>query len=122
MLFLSAATIAHGNGRLNVRVINTVWNEACDLAGAGDHTPHAARHAMGRHLIDKTGNIAAVQRQLGHTNPAYSMQYARIPIRNWAMCLMIDRVYSVEVLWIGYQEKTNSLRGRIRDDLNKLLG
>ena len=38
------------------------------------------------------------------------------------MCLMIDRVYSVEVLWIGYQEKTNSLRGRIRDDLNKLLG
>ena len=33
---------------------------------------------MGRHLIDKTGNIAAVQRQLGHTNAAYSIQYARI--------------------------------------------
>ena len=33
---------------------------------------------MGRHLIGKTGNIAAVQRQLGHTNPAYSIQYARI--------------------------------------------
>jgi integrase len=77
-LFLSAATIAHGTGRLNVRVINTVWNEVCELAGVGDHTPHDARHAMGRHLIDKTGNIAAVQRQLGHTNPAYSMQYARI--------------------------------------------
>ena len=33
---------------------------------------------MGRRIIDKTGNIAAVQRQLGHTNPAYSKQYARI--------------------------------------------
>jgi integrase len=77
-LFLSAATTAHGNGRLNPRVINTVWNEVCELAGVEGHTPHDARHAMGRHLIEKTGNIAAVQRQLGHTNPAYSMQYARI--------------------------------------------
>jgi len=33
---------------------------------------------MGRHLIDKTGNVAAVQRQLGHKNAAYSMQYTRI--------------------------------------------
>lgn len=33
---------------------------------------------MGRHLIEKTGNIAAVQRQLGHKNAAYSMQYSRI--------------------------------------------
>jgi integrase len=74
----SAATTAHGNGRLNPRVINTVWNKVCELAGVGGHTPHDARHAMGRHLIEKTGNIAAVQRQLGHTNPAYSMQYARI--------------------------------------------
>jgi hypothetical protein len=28
--------------------------------------------------IDKTGNVAAVQRQLGHKNAAYSLQYARI--------------------------------------------
>ena len=33
---------------------------------------------MGKHLIEKTGNIAAVQRQLGHTTAAYSIQYARI--------------------------------------------
>jgi site-specific recombinase XerD len=77
-LFLSSRNTAHGNGRLNPRVINTVWNEVCQLAGVEGHTPHDARHAMGRHLIEKTGNIAAVQRQLGHTNPAYSMQYARI--------------------------------------------
>ena len=33
---------------------------------------------MGRHLIKKTGNVAAVQRQLGHQNAAYSLQYTRI--------------------------------------------
>jgi integrase len=59
-------------------VINTVFNELCSLAAVEGHTPHDARHAMGRHLIEKTGNIAAVQRQLGHTNAAYSIQYARV--------------------------------------------
>ena len=77
-LFLSAATNAHGDGPLSPRVINTVFKEACSLTGVEGHTPHDARHAMGRHLIEKTGNIAAVQRQLGHTNAAYSIQYARV--------------------------------------------
>jgi hypothetical protein len=27
---------------------------------------------VSKHLIEKTGNIAAVQRQLGHKNAAYS--------------------------------------------------
>ena len=86
-LFHSPATNAHGDGRLNPRVINTVWNEVCNLAGVGGHTPHDARHAMGRHLIEKTGNIAAVQRQLGHTNAAYSIQYARITDQELAEAL-----------------------------------
>jgi hypothetical protein len=33
---------------------------------------------MGKHIIGRTGNVAAVQRQLGHRNATYSMQYARI--------------------------------------------
>ena len=77
-LFLSPGSTPHGNGQLNPKVINTAWNEVCQLAGVEGHTPHDARHAMGKHLIEKTGNLAAVQRQLGHTNPAYSMQYTRI--------------------------------------------
>ena len=44
----------------------------------GGHTPHDARDAMGRHHINETGNIAASQRQLSHTNAAYSIQYARV--------------------------------------------
>ena len=33
---------------------------------------------MGQRLIAKTGNMAAVQRDLGHKNASYSMQYERI--------------------------------------------
>ena len=77
-LFLPAETVANSSGRLSPRVINTVWNEVCRWANVKGRTPHAARHAMGRHIMAKTGNVAAVQRQLGHKNAAYSLQYARL--------------------------------------------
>jgi len=48
-------------------------------------TPYDACHAMGKHFIEKTGNLAAVQRQLGHTNPAYSMQFTRITYEELGM-------------------------------------
>ncbi len=77
-LFITTATTQKGNGRLSAWMINQIWNKACEMAGVSDKTPHSARHAMGRHIIEKTGNVAAVQRQLGHKNAAYSLQYARI--------------------------------------------
>jgi integrase len=77
-LFLPAANKPQSAGRLSPVVINSVWNEVCAFAGVKGRTPHSARHAMGRHIIEKTGNVAAVQRQLGHKNAAYSLQYARI--------------------------------------------
>ncbi len=77
-LFLPAATYTRSSSRLQPMAINDIWNEVCALAGVEGKTPHSARHAMGRHIIDKTGNVAAVQRQLGHKNAAYSLQYARI--------------------------------------------
>ncbi len=77
-LFLSPCTNPNGNGRLTVKVVNDVWNDVCRNAGIEGKTPHSARHAMGRFIIEKTGNVAAVQRQLGHKNAAYSMQYSRI--------------------------------------------
>ena len=54
-----------------------MFNELCRLAGVEGHTPHDAHHAMGRYVIEKTGIITAVQRQLGHTNAAWPTQYAR---------------------------------------------
>jgi len=68
-----------GNGNLSPWSVNQVWNQVCEEAGIdARRTPHCARHAMGKHIMDKTGNLAAVQRQLGHKNAAYSMQYARV--------------------------------------------
>jgi site-specific recombinase XerD len=63
---------------LTASVINTVWNAVARLAGIQGKTPHAARHAMGQHIMEKTGNVAAVQRQLGHRHAAYAVQYARV--------------------------------------------
>jgi integrase len=77
-LFLTSSTNPHGDGRLSVQIVNDVWNEVTGLAGVEGKTPHSARHAMGKHIMEKTGNIAAVQRQLGHKNAVYSMQYSRI--------------------------------------------
>ena len=80
-LFLPPASVKNSKGRIQPSVVNTVWNQVCKMAGVGGaapKTPHSARHAMGRHLIEKTGNIEAVQRQLNHKNVAYSLQYARI--------------------------------------------
>src|SRR5215831_9533212 len=76
-LFLAATTVSQGIGRLTVRVINTIWNAVCRVAQVQGRTPHSARHAMGKHIIAKTGNIAAVQQQLGHRQATYAMQYAR---------------------------------------------
>ena len=76
-LFLAAASVPQGTGRLTVGVVNTVWNAVCRVAQVQGRTPHSARHAMGKHIIAKTGNIAAVQKQLGHRQAAYAMQYAR---------------------------------------------
>jgi len=77
-LFLPASNNPNAKERLSAEAINNAWNEVCRYAGVSGRTPHSARHAMGRHLVEKTGNIAAVQRQLGHKNAAYCMQYSRI--------------------------------------------
>lgn len=77
-LFLSPRQNAKSGGPLCPRSINNVWDRVCEVAGVTGKTPHSARHAMGKHVMEKTGNIAAVQRQLGHRNAAYSMQYARV--------------------------------------------
>jgi integrase len=77
-LFLPAESVFAAAGRLSPRSISNIWDDVCALAKVEGKSPHAARHAMGKHIIQKTGNIAAVQRQLGHKNAIYSMQYSRI--------------------------------------------
>jgi hypothetical protein len=50
---------------------------------------------MGRHFIEKAGNIAAVHRQVGHAKAAYSIQYARVTDQELAEALD-DRRSAVE--------------------------
>ncbi len=77
-LFLASGGNSQSKGKLHPNSVNYIWREVCQVAGVRGKTPHSARHAMGRHIMEKTGNVAAIQRQLGHKNAAYSMQYARI--------------------------------------------
>jgi len=78
-LFLPSSNIqSNTTGRLSVQTIHNIWKSVCFQAGVEGKTCHSARHAVGKHIIEKTGNVEAVQRQLGHKNPAYSMQYMRI--------------------------------------------
>jgi site-specific recombinase XerD len=86
-LFLTVATAPKGTGRLMVGVVNTIWNAVCRVAQVEGRTPHSARHAMGKHIMAKTGNLAAVQRQLGHRQAAYAMQYARVTTEELARVL-----------------------------------
>jgi integrase len=86
-LFLPALTMAQSRGRLAVLAVSDIWNAVCRLANVQGRTPHSARHAMGKHIIAQTGNIAAVQKQLGHKQPAYAMQYARITAEELARVL-----------------------------------
>jgi integrase len=70
-----------------VGVVNTIWNAVCRVAQVEGRTPHSARHAMGKHIMEKMRNIAAVQRQLGHRQAAYAMQYARVTTEELAQVL-----------------------------------
>src|SRR5690242_20458371 len=89
------------NRCIGLNVVNQSWNEVAGLADVDGKTPHSARQAMGRHIIEKTGIIAAVQRQLGHKNAAYSMQYARISEKELAEVIE-DRRKTVFVNYIFY--------------------
>ena len=57
------------------------------MAGVSGKTPHSAGHGMGRHILKKTHNLAAVQRLLNHSNAAYSLQYSRITSEELATAL-----------------------------------
>ena len=74
-LFLPADTIVNSRGRLSPSLINAIWNDVALSARVKGRTPHSARHAMGVHYVEKTGNPRAAQQQLGHKNPSTTMQY-----------------------------------------------
>jgi len=79
-LFLPAhQTKSNSPGRLSPRAINDIWNHVRDEAGIPkEKTPHKERHAVGKRIMKNTGNIRAVQQQLGHRNIMYSGHYTNM--------------------------------------------
>jgi hypothetical protein len=88
-LFLSLATTSHINGRLNPKVTKTSWNEVCQPATIEGRTLRGFPHAKGKHLIEKTDNLAAVQCKLRQTIPAYFIQYTQITVRELGNALVV---------------------------------
>lgn len=74
-IFLPKSTVPQSPGGLAVNIVNQIWIEVVELAGAIQEgkMPCSARRAIGRLIIEMTGNIAAVLRQLGPKNAAYSI-------------------------------------------------
>ena len=77
-LFLPAKGGQNKTGQLSRNAVHKIWNPVRDRAGIPlEKTPHCARHAMGKHIQNKTKNAGAIQRQLGQKNIAYALCYAR---------------------------------------------
>ncbi len=58
-------------GPLKTRGLQAIFKEAVKRAGLpGEISIHSARHTLAVHLLKKTNNLRAVQKQLGHSSPA----------------------------------------------------
>ncbi len=75
VLFLAASTNRRSRGPLSPASINHIWNQVGAEAKIPGKTVHGARHRVGIKVHDATGKLRAVQIQLNHKNPMYSMQY-----------------------------------------------
>ena len=71
-IFLAANSIRRGDGQLT----NRIWDAVCNKAGVINRNPHSARHHMGNRIMKKTGNAAAVAKQLNHTRLEMALAYS----------------------------------------------
>jgi integrase len=66
---------------LPVTVINKAWNQAKQEMGLehdNDFVLHTLRHTTATRMLERTNNIAIVQRMLGHSKIQTTMRYAHI--------------------------------------------
>jgi len=77
--------------RLHPNSIGRIWNNIRDTAGMDkSKTPHCARHGVGKHVMEQTGNAATVARALNQKNMTYALQYSRIT-KQELVCVLDDR-------------------------------
>lgn len=59
-----------------------LWVERVgQAAGLGKVHPHALRHTCATRMYEETGDVRVVQQFLGHSDPATTARYTRVPRR-----------------------------------------
>ena len=56
------------------------WKAALSAAGIKDFRFHDLRHTAATRLLRATGNLAVVQRVLGHSSPTMTLRYAHVEV------------------------------------------
>ena len=63
------------NGALTTRSVERIIKFCCEGAGIKNIVPHSFRHGLAHNVLEKGGNIADIQKMLGHRSPLSSMKY-----------------------------------------------
>lgn len=66
-LFLSAKGDLTPRGVLTANGVRQMLHRRCDVAGIAYINPHAFRHGLAMHLLNKGGDMSLVQKVLGHS-------------------------------------------------------
>jgi len=64
------------NGKgISTRSVQRIIKTCCERAGVKNVVPHSFRHGTAHNILEKGGNVADVQKTLGHRSPISSMKY-----------------------------------------------
>lgn len=62
-------------GAISRRSVERLVKACCKIAEVRNVVPHSFRHGMAHNILEKGGNVADVQKVLGHRSPISSMKY-----------------------------------------------
>jgi site-specific recombinase XerD len=60
---------------ISARTVQRIVKTCCAGAGLDNIVPHSFRHGLAHNVLEKGGNVADVQKMLGHRSPLSSMKY-----------------------------------------------
>ncbi len=69
---------------ISTRQVERIIKACCEKAGVSNIVPHSFRHGLAHNVLEKGGNVADVQKMLGHRSPLSSMKYLQYSDREHA--------------------------------------